>query len=88
MPARNQVIIRRDINRLKEVIEREKAKNPALLAISVAVTTACNKVNKAWQDYQKISVQGDKERSERDEAINVLIVIGFNFPQLCCGVVD
>ena len=73
MPARNQVIIRRDINRLKEVIERTKATNPALLAISAVVTTASDKVNKAWQDYQKVAVQGDKERNERDEAINVLI---------------
>ena len=39
MPARNQVIIRRDINRLKEVIERTKATNSALLAISAVVTS-------------------------------------------------
>ena len=47
MPGRNQIIVRRDINRLKEVIERGKAANPALSAISPAVTTACDNVNKA-----------------------------------------
>ena len=73
MPSRNQVIIRRDINRLKDIIERRKDSNPALSAILPAVTSACDKVNKAWQDFQKIAVQGDKEREERDKSIDILI---------------
>ena len=47
MPSRNQVIIRRDINRLKNTIERRKDSNPALSTILLAVTSACDKVNQA-----------------------------------------
>ena len=73
MPTRNQVIIRRDINRLKDTIERTKDSNPALSAILPTVIAVCDEVNQAWQEFQKIAVQGDKEREERDESINILI---------------
>ena len=73
MPTRNQVIIRRDINRLKDTIERTKDNNPALSAILPTVTVVCDEVNQAWQEFQRIAVQGDKEREERDESINILI---------------
>ena len=73
MPSRNQVIIRRDINRLKDTIERTKDSNPALSGILPTVIAVCNEVNQAWQEFQQTAVQGDKERDERDESINVLV---------------
>ena len=73
MPSRNQTMIRRDINRLKETIERNKTGYPVLSAIYNKVVTVTDNVNKCWQEYQKVSVTGDKERTERDVAIRSLL---------------
>lgn len=72
MPSRNQSMIRRDINRLRETIERHQADHPALAAILILVATAADAVNTAWQTLQAAVVSGDKERDERDNAISAL----------------
>ena len=73
MPSRNQSMIRRDINRLQDTIERHQETYPALAAILPMVASAAELVNTSWQDYQTSAVTGDKERQERDDAINTLI---------------
>ncbi len=73
MPSRNQSMIRRDINRLNETIERHKDTQPALAAISGIVNKAAQDMNNAWQRYQAVSVAGDREREERKTAIRALI---------------
>ncbi len=73
MPSRNQSMIRRDINRLNETIQRHKEKKPALAAISSRVAAATDKVNAAWQEFQAKAVAGDREREERETAISFLI---------------
>ncbi len=72
MPSRSRAKIRRDINRLNESIERHKAEHPALSAVSQMVSEAVQKVNSAWQEYQASAVAGDREREERDAAIERL----------------
>ena len=72
MPARSQTLIRRDINRLNDVVQRHKTEQPALAAIETAVNGAANSVNGAWQAYQQAAITGDKEREERDTAITHL----------------
>lgn len=72
MPTRNQSMIRRDINRLKETIQRYQDKQPALAAIADVVSAAAASVNSAWQEFQARAVAGDKEREERDSIIDTL----------------
>lgn len=69
MPARSQMRIRRDINRLKETVDRHGASQPALAAIQQKVDSAAHLVNERWQAYQQAVVKADKERDERDVAI-------------------
>ena len=69
MPVRSQEKIRRDINRLKDLIEREKNNHPSLNAILPKVSSACNDVNKTWQQYQGLSTKESKEIEERDKSI-------------------
>ncbi len=73
MPARNRAMVRRDINRLNSTIERFKAEQPALGAISPMVSKAAKEVNTAWQEFQARAVAGDKEREERETATGRLI---------------
>ena len=73
MPSRNQTQIRRDINRLKETIDRHDQENPSLAAIKPLVDESTTSVNSAWQNYQSAAVKGDKERRERDDAVSLLI---------------
>ena len=73
MPTRNQTIIRRDINRLKDTIERHKDNNPALSALLPIVESVCDSVNSAWNNYRSVAVQGDKERAERETAVDTII---------------
>jgi hypothetical protein len=73
MPLRNQSTIRRDINRLDNTVQHRKSEHPALEAISDITSEIVEKINTIWQAYQAISVQGDKERKERDLAIRKLI---------------
>ncbi len=73
MPSRNQSMIRRDINRLKDTVERRQAEHPVLTAIQTLVTDAANAINSAWQQYQDAAVAGDKERQERDNAVTTLL---------------
>jgi len=68
MPARSQARIRREINRMAELIEREGS-NPALGAIAPIVKDTAAQLNAAWQNYQQAAVSADKERSERDSAV-------------------
>lgn len=72
MPARSLKLIRRDINRLKDSIERHKEAQPAMAAMETQVAAAAQKVNETWQHYQTVSVEGDREREERDTAIGNL----------------
>ena len=69
MPVRSQKKIRRDINRLKELIEREKVNHPSFNAILPKVISACDDVNKTWQQYQGLSTKSSKEIEERDKSI-------------------
>lgn len=73
MPARNQSIIRRDINRLKETLERNMEKSPAFGVLLPMVASAADTVNTAWQSFQNAAVTGDKERLERDQAIDKIL---------------
>lgn len=73
MPYRNQSIIRRDINRLFETIERNLTKSTALKALVNLVKEACDQVNSSWQNYQAAAIKGDKERQERDNALKKLL---------------
>ena len=73
MPSRNLSLIRRDINRLMESIQRHKEAHAAMAAMENQVTAAAQKVNETWQMYQAKSVAGDKEREERDTAIGNLL---------------
>jgi hypothetical protein len=76
VPQRNQVKIRRHINRLKDLIDRDAAKQPALKAIETAVASAASSVNTAWATYRDASVAADKERAERDSAMARLVKWG------------
>lgn len=73
MPSRTQSMIRRDINRLRDTVERRKGESKALAAIQPAVASAAESVNKSWQQYQAAAVAGDKERAERETAVENLI---------------
>ena len=73
MPSRTQQMIRRDINRLKDTIERNKETHKSLAAIHSIVSSAAESVNKTWQTYQGNAVVGDKERGERNESIKIVL---------------
>ncbi len=73
MPSRNQSMIRRDINRLKSTVERHQQRYKALAAIYTAISSAAETVNRTWQDFQARAITGDKERQERDQAIEMLL---------------
>ncbi len=73
MPSRSQAMIRRDINRLKMVIESRHQTHEVLAAIKLTVDSAAAAVNETWQKYQVAAVAGDKERAERTSAIATLI---------------
>jgi hypothetical protein len=73
MPSRNLKMIRRDINRLNDLVEREKGNHKVLSAMSQLVSETANNVNTTWQDYQAVSIQGDEERQDRKEALYILV---------------
>jgi hypothetical protein len=73
MPSRNLSLIRRHLNRLHDLIKREADKYPIFKTIGPFVAEKTDAVNGAWQNYQQISVKGDRERAERDTAIAALI---------------
>ncbi|MBN2039369.1 MAG: hypothetical protein JW864_04970 [Spirochaetes bacterium] len=73
MPSRNNSMIRRDINRLAALIANSGESVPALNAVSGLVNGAAADVNSTWKAYQSAAVQGDREREERESAINVLV---------------
>lgn len=73
MPSRNQQMIRRDINRLKDTLERHRETHKSLAAIHPIVSSAAESVNRSWQTYQASAVVGDKEREEREESIKILL---------------
>ena len=52
MPARNQALIRRGINRLNDLITQQAGAHPPLAVISDMVNEATVNVNKAWQTFQ------------------------------------
>ncbi len=87
MPSRTLAMIRRGINRLHETNERHISKYPALAAISPLVASAKESVNTAWQNYQSVAVTGDKERQEREDAINILIKWMQNWRQVLLMIV-
>lgn len=73
MPARSQSLIRRDINRLSETIQRHGDTHPPLTAIAPMVHEAAEKINSAWQKYQQAAVAGSKEREDRDSRVKDLL---------------
>ncbi|MBN2401890.1 MAG: hypothetical protein JXN64_05780 [Spirochaetes bacterium] len=73
MPSRNNAMIRRDINRLADLISEKGNAVPALEVLSGPVKEAAGQVNSAWKEYQSVSVAGDKEREERDSAVERLV---------------
>lgn len=73
MPARNQTLIRRDINRLRDTIDRHVDAYPALAAVAAVIREAADAVNRSWQSYQAATVIGDKERQERDTAVRAVV---------------
>lgn len=76
MPARTQARIRRDLNRLAELIQKHADSKPSLKAIAVRVQSATDLVNSTWQGYQAAAVKADKERSERDRTLEQLVSWG------------
>ena len=72
MVSSNNDIIREDINRLNELVSKYSSTEEALADIVNTVSFAANKLNTAWKSYQVMAVLGEKERSERDDAIVAL----------------
>jgi len=66
-------MVRRDINRLNELVSRESGNHPALGSVADIVATATAGVNSARQAYQGVAVRGDKEREERELAVGRLM---------------
>ena len=69
MPSRSQTRIRRDLNRLNDLIEEHATNYPALSAVQPDVAAAATRVNRCFQAYQQASVTADRERTERDVSI-------------------
>jgi hypothetical protein len=72
MSARNQTILRRDINRLNDVVQKNAPKYPSLDAIKGIVEKNAANVNTGFQKLQAVSLKGDKERGERETAAGKL----------------
>jgi hypothetical protein len=72
MPSRNQAMIRRGINRLNELIQREKDTYPVFAAVAGNVNEVAEATNTTWQEFQQAAISGDKEREERDTAVGKL----------------
>ena len=72
MATRTQTIVRRDINRLNDLIQRYAESELALAAIQPRITETTDRVNAAWQAYQAAAITGDREREERDSNIEKL----------------
>ncbi len=72
MPSRSQTRIRRDINRLSELLSRQDTNDPALFALKPLVNGASQLANERWQAYQQASVTATKEREERNQALGAL----------------
>lgn len=73
MPSRNLAIIRRDINRLHDLMQEHIETEPALAAVAELVQQKKDEVNSCFQKFQSAAVTGDKERDEHDEAITILL---------------
>ena len=73
MPSRNLAIIRRDINRLHDLIQEHLESEPALAVLAELVQQKRDEVNSCFQKFQSAAVIGDKERKERDDAIVILL---------------
>ncbi len=69
MPARSQIRIRRDLNRLNELVAQHAATQPALAAVRGPVEAVTAEVNRCFQAYQQTAVAADRERTERDQAV-------------------
>jgi hypothetical protein len=68
MPTRSQVRIRRDLNRLDALLAKHEDQ-PALAVLRVDVSAAAWLVNRSFQFLQEAAVTGDRERNERDAAV-------------------
>ena len=73
MARRNNAMIRRDIKRLVALIEEKGSETPALAAVSGDVKEAASRIDIAWKVFQALSVKGDKDRAERDDAMDSLL---------------
>jgi hypothetical protein len=72
MPARSQIRIRRDLNRLKTLVDEHAQDNAALAAIADDVAASAGRVNVAFQNYQQVAVVATREREERDASVGRL----------------
>ena len=69
MPTRSQARVRRDINRLNDLVVQHGPEQPALAAVGPVVAAATEDMNIRWRAYQAASVAADRERGERDSAL-------------------
>lgn len=73
MPARSQKRIRRDIKRLKGVVDEHAVGKEELDAIKPDVDQHVDAVDTTWQAYQAASIKSTKELGERDAAVSPLL---------------
>ncbi len=69
MPLRTQTKIRRDINRLGDLVDEHATTMAPLRAIQPEVGAARSKVNSTWQAYRNAAITARKEIVERDSAV-------------------
>lgn len=72
MPARSLALIYRHINRLKDTIGEYAPEHAALAALKPGADAYAAQVDSAYQAYVDSIAKGDKERGERDSAIDAL----------------
>ncbi len=72
MPARSLALIYRHINRLKDTIGEYAPKHAALAALKPGADAFATQVDDAYKHYVDSIARGDKERTERDTAIDAL----------------
>lgn len=72
MSTRSQSRIRRDINRLQEVVALHREAHPVLEAMATQVNTLTAQLNAHWKAYQEVSLRGNRERQERAQVVEKL----------------
>ena len=72
MPARNQAEIRRYLVRLKDIVDAQAPKNAVFVPLKNVVDDVHVRLEGAWKRFQEVSLRGDQERSEREDALGEL----------------